>query len=158
MVCPRCGKQNEPDDKYCSRCGLEFAHVVKEQPRSDGETLYCHWHPKEPTQLTCGKCERPVCTKCVIIGPAGVRCKECGRNKVKVSARGLAHDASRPIMQTIGYWARQPFGIIVMIMLCSGLLRGGCMVCRLQPELGPGDYYEQPIEPPQNTPTGMEKA
>ena len=37
----------------------------------------CYKHPKEETRLSCGKCERPICTRCSIVGPAGVRCREC---------------------------------------------------------------------------------
>jgi hypothetical protein len=39
--------------------------------------MYCYKHPKVETGLSCGKCERPICTDCMIVGPAGVRCKEC---------------------------------------------------------------------------------
>ena len=39
--------------------------------------MYCYKHPKVETGLSCGKCERPICTNCMIVGPAGVRCREC---------------------------------------------------------------------------------
>jgi len=146
MVCPRCAKENDPEDRFCSRCGLEFAKVVTEpQPRT-GETLYCYRHPKEATNLTCGKCERPICTRCVINGPAGIRCPECGRSTVKRSARGLAHDASRPLMQTIGYWARNPFGLIFLLIMVSWIVRG-FMNCGSRPA-PPPEYYEPPPDEP----------
>ena len=40
-------------------------------------TKVCYKHPKEETRLSCGRCERPICTRCSIVGPAGVRCREC---------------------------------------------------------------------------------
>ena len=27
--------------------------------------------------VSCGRCDRPICTKCMIPGPAGMRCKNC---------------------------------------------------------------------------------
>jgi hypothetical protein len=61
----------------------------------DGEAgaYYCFKHKKEVTRVTCGRCEKPICPKCLVIGPAGVRCHDCARNKVAVRWRGLAHDA-----------------------------------------------------------------
>ena len=37
----------------------------------------CHWHPDRETRLSCGHCERPICTECMRQHPVGIRCKEC---------------------------------------------------------------------------------
>lgn len=39
--------------------------------------MLCYKHPKEETNLSCGKCDRPICTRCMVMGPAGIRCPEC---------------------------------------------------------------------------------
>jgi hypothetical protein len=39
--------------------------------------MNCYRHPKEETAVSCGKCDRPICTRCMIPGPAGMRCPEC---------------------------------------------------------------------------------
>jgi len=39
--------------------------------------VYCVNHPKTETLLTCNKCGKPVCIKCVVRTPVGFRCKEC---------------------------------------------------------------------------------
>ncbi|HEX5322548.1 MAG TPA: hypothetical protein VFW40_02100 [Capsulimonadaceae bacterium] len=39
--------------------------------------MQCYRHPKIETAVSCGKCDRPICTKCMIPGPAGMRCPEC---------------------------------------------------------------------------------
>ncbi len=44
-------------------------------------TKVCYKHPREETRLSCGRCERPICTRCSVLGPAGVRCRECGSFK-----------------------------------------------------------------------------
>ena len=43
------------------------------------EQLFCYRHPTTETWLRCGRCDRPICTKCSVQGPVGSRCKECGR-------------------------------------------------------------------------------
>lgn len=39
--------------------------------------MYCYQHPKIETAVRCGKCERPICPKCMVPGPAGMRCPDC---------------------------------------------------------------------------------
>lgn len=90
MVCPRCARTNEEDARFCARCGLEFAQY---QPSaSSGEAEFCYRHPKATTVLRCGKCDRPICTRCAKFGPAGQRCPECARQNIKFSFRGFTHD------------------------------------------------------------------
>ena len=31
------------------------------------------------TYISCGRCDRPICTTCAMLGPVGARCKECGK-------------------------------------------------------------------------------
>ena len=40
---------------------------------------YCARHKDTPTSLRCGRCETPVCPRCRIHGPVGIRCLDCGR-------------------------------------------------------------------------------
>lgn len=41
--------------------------------------LYCYRHPGTETALRCGNCERPICVRCVVQHPVGIRCPECAR-------------------------------------------------------------------------------
>ena len=40
---------------------------------------FCAQHKDTPTGLRCGRCETPVCPRCRIHGPVGIRCLDCGR-------------------------------------------------------------------------------
>ncbi|MYB48364.1 MAG: hypothetical protein F4X72_03690 [Dehalococcoidia bacterium] len=40
---------------------------------------YCVQHKDTPTGLRCGRCETPVCPQCMVHGPVGVRCLDCGK-------------------------------------------------------------------------------
>ncbi len=39
--------------------------------------MQCYRHPKVQTAVSCGKCDRPICPKCMVPGPAGMRCPDC---------------------------------------------------------------------------------
>lgn len=39
--------------------------------------MQCATHPSVETELACGKCEKPICPKCLIQTPVGARCREC---------------------------------------------------------------------------------
>lgn len=41
--------------------------------------LYCANHPSVETLLRCNKCGKPICTRCGIRTPVGIRCRECAR-------------------------------------------------------------------------------
>jgi hypothetical protein len=40
--------------------------------------LYCYRHPDRETYVRCGRCDQPICTRCAMIGPVGLRCRKCG--------------------------------------------------------------------------------
>jgi len=39
--------------------------------------LRCAAHPKVETYLRCGKCEKPICPRCMVQTPVGARCRSC---------------------------------------------------------------------------------
>lgn len=41
--------------------------------------MKCATHPDVETNLKCGKCEKPICPRCMIQTPVGARCRECAR-------------------------------------------------------------------------------
>jgi hypothetical protein len=98
MRCQSCGFDNLSGSRFCAGCAkpMSLGFEAVPVPGEDG-VFYCAKHKKEATRVTCGRCEKPICTKCTVIGPAGVRCRDCARNKVPVRARGVFHDASRGV-------------------------------------------------------------
>lgn len=40
---------------------------------------YCVQHPNVETVVSCGRCDQPVCPRCMIFTPVGVRCRECAQ-------------------------------------------------------------------------------
>jgi len=39
--------------------------------------MQCARHPKVETGLACGRCETPICPKCVVMTDVGARCPDC---------------------------------------------------------------------------------
>jgi hypothetical protein len=46
--------------------------------QSIDDRLFCYRHPERETWVRCGRCDRPICTRCAMQGPVGSRCKQCG--------------------------------------------------------------------------------
>ncbi len=42
---------------------------------------YCKRHPSFETSVSCGRCGDPICPRCLVHAPVGVRCPDCGRSK-----------------------------------------------------------------------------
>jgi hypothetical protein len=43
------------------------------------ESMKCATHPDVETYLRCGKCDKPICPKCLVHTPVGARCRDCAR-------------------------------------------------------------------------------
>ena len=39
--------------------------------------MQCARHPKVETALSCGRCGTPICPRCAVSGPVGMRCPDC---------------------------------------------------------------------------------
>jgi len=39
--------------------------------------MKCAYHPDVETNLRCGKCDKPICPKCMVQTPVGARCRDC---------------------------------------------------------------------------------
>jgi ribosomal protein L40E len=39
--------------------------------------MQCATHPSVETELTCGRCDKPICPRCLVQTPVGARCRQC---------------------------------------------------------------------------------
>ncbi|MCF6526336.1 rhomboid family intramembrane serine protease [Streptomyces sp. JJ36] len=65
----------------------------------------CYRHPDRETGIRCTRCERPICTDCMITASVGFQCPECVRSG---SGTGHAPDANRPRTLAGGTVAADP--------------------------------------------------
>lgn len=56
----------------------EGAAAIDATSLADDGRLFCYRHPDRETYISCGRCDRPICTRCAMQGPVGFRCKKCG--------------------------------------------------------------------------------
>jgi hypothetical protein len=50
-------------------------------PTEEPVAAHCASHPAVETYLRCGRCETPICPRCMIMTPVGARCRGCARLK-----------------------------------------------------------------------------
>jgi hypothetical protein len=114
MICPKCKSDNPFDKKFCGDCGTEMP-APPEPVAVEGEegAWYCFRHKKEVTRVRCGRCETPICPRCMVFSPAGVRCKDCAKNRVPLRWRGVLHSAGQNGGQVVWYAAVWAFIISI---------------------------------------------
>jgi uncharacterized membrane protein YvbJ len=136
--CPRCARQNEDDVRYCGRCGLDIVEYEQHQTRpTSSDADVCYRHPKEVTNLKCGRCMKPICTKCAQIGPAGPRCPDCAKQNIEFRPAAVVHTAKSSVLR-IGRMG--PYGIyftLLIIVMILGFFRG----CGDGGAAGPGSSH-----------------
>ena len=55
--------------------GPDRSANVESVPTDD--VVYCARHPQVETPLRCGRCETPICPRCLVQTPVGARCRDC---------------------------------------------------------------------------------
>jgi hypothetical protein len=48
---------------------------------SEPSPARCAAHPSVETYLRCGRCETPICPRCMVMTPVGARCRNCAQLK-----------------------------------------------------------------------------
>ena len=79
---------------------------------------YCAQHKDTQTSLRCGRCNTPVCPRCRIHGPVGIRCPDCGR-----PPRLPQYEVSTPlILRAVGASLALGItgGVVLVLLALSG--------------------------------------
>ena len=116
MFCKKCSAQNPDDKKFCGECGAPL-EPLPEPVAVPGEpgAFYCARHKKAVTRGRCGRCDSPVCIRCMVQGPTGVRCRDCAKNRVPIRPRAVLHGAGR----TLEGAAANPVRTVWYLAMCS---------------------------------------
>jgi hypothetical protein len=51
----------------------------RNERRDNPHKMRCTYHPDVETNLRCGKCDKPICPKCMVQTPVGARCPDCAK-------------------------------------------------------------------------------
>ena len=95
--------------------------------------MRCANHPNVETELACGRCDKPICPRCVIQTPVGGRCRQCaGIRRLPTYhispaylARGAAAALASGAAAGVAWWLVLPyrigflgfFGILIALAL-----------------------------------------
>ena len=94
--------------------------------------MFCANHPKVETLLRCGRCDKPICTNCMVPAPGGTRCRECASNRssplyqVPVTRFGVGLAAGLTVA-TLGGYLLAMAGGFGLFAIWLGLLYGGAV-------------------------------
>ncbi|MDY6893628.1 MAG: B-box zinc finger protein [Chloroflexota bacterium] len=90
--------------------------------------MKCAIHPGTETDLKCGKCEQPICPKCLVQTPVGARCPTCAAVKrlptfdvpAKLYARAIVVGVlTASVLGAI--WPFIPLGGFLVILIGAGI-------------------------------------
>ncbi|GEM_PF-125036 len=128
-------KAEEPFDRGEASSPLQdrpFDQALREpQDNAQDErslVTFCATHPEVETALRCGRCDKPICPRCIVQTPVGGRCKECANMKrlpiFEVSAQNYAKAVVLAFLASLvlGFiWASLPFRGYFSFIVSAGV-------------------------------------
>lgn len=130
VKCASCGSENPEGNSYCGSCGQKlFQAFDKVAVEGDDGAFYCYRHKRESTRLSCGRCGKPVCTRCAVLGPAGIRCPECAKQHIAFRPMGAVSDLTRGL-RNVGRGGSYTIYIWIVVTLLVLSYVGSCSVMR----------------------------
>ena len=95
--------------------------------------MKCAAHPDTETGLSCGRCDTPICPKCLVETPVGARCRKCANvrrlptyNVTRVQyVKAVAAGVGIAILVGVAWgWIRiaveSVFGLLAALLLAAG--------------------------------------
>lgn len=122
--CSRCGAEAQEGVRFCPACGAKFVPVAPAVSAGEDGLYYCWKHKKVTTRVTCGRCERPICDRCMVVGANGVRCRDCAANRVPVRLSGVLHDASSGVRRAGSSMGTRPIWYLYIWSMIIRLIMG----------------------------------
>ncbi|MEV4333920.1 rhomboid family intramembrane serine protease [Streptomyces sp. NPDC049597] len=97
---------------------MDQAPGSPQEPQDTHGLPGCYRHPGRETGIRCTRCERPICTECMISASVGFQCPDCVRTG---SGTGHAPDANRPRTIAGGTVAADP-RLVTKVLLAINLV------------------------------------
>ena len=113
---------------------------------SDSVTLYCTFHPERETLLRCNRCNRPMCTECLILVPTGYRCKACVADLQRAFekagwGKALLLGLVAALLAALGGWILPALGLWLIFLTPLWAYLVSEVLLRLKPGPGRRPYW-----------------
>jgi hypothetical protein len=99
--------------------------------QSAADVTYCARHPEVETYLRCGRCDTPICPRCLVQTPVGARCPTCANvsrlptmdvtTPFLLRGLGAALVAGAALGAFWGYLSGGRFGLFLIFLVGIGL-------------------------------------
>ncbi|WP_436525304.1 rhomboid family protein [Actinoplanes sp. HUAS TT8] len=87
-------------------------------------TPVCYRHPDTETLLSCSRCEKPICTKCMNDAVVGYQCPDCVKDGRRTQRRALNAFGGSLSAGHAAYAVRSIIAVNVAVMVVSVILGG----------------------------------
>ncbi len=87
-------------------------------------TPVCYRHPDTETLLSCSRCEKPICTRCMNDATIGHQCPDCVKDGRRTQRRALNAFGGSLSAGHAAYATRAIIGVNVAVMVVSVILGG----------------------------------
>ena len=81
--------------------------------------MYCYRHRDTETALRCGNCDRPICVRCGVQHPVGIRCPECARSRRIPTFDVSPVFYARAVAAAVGIGVSGVIGLLLLSVLLS---------------------------------------
>ena len=88
------------------------------------QVVNCNWHPGVETGLSCGKCGKATCTRCLVHASVGIRCPDCGKaTKIPTfEVRPVAYAKAALVGVVVAIGGGALWGVVNLILMNFGLV------------------------------------
>jgi hypothetical protein len=94
---------------------------------AEADTFFCARHPSVETVLRCGRCETPICPKCVVFTDVGARCPTCAPARklpqLEISPVWIARGVAAAVVAGLvagGLWGLLLPHVVGLIVILAG--------------------------------------
>ena len=103
--------------------------------------MKCYRHRFTSATVSCGHCDRPICSDCMVSAPAGMRCRDCSSHPVAVTGAQDTSDrlgwaiSSALFVSIMGALMVKGLGFFAMVAgPCYGALAGEMLLRKIHGE------------------------
>jgi hypothetical protein len=99
--------------------------------------MECAKHPRVDTYVRCGRCDRPICPRCMVASPVGMRCRGCAYQRsplnqasaiqyLRAGVAALVAGVALGWMSLLLFWLGAAYGYLIgeIVLRAGGRRRG----------------------------------